>query len=81
MVINFPLVKKPPFQYFSMEQFVFFDIQYYSRIKKVYLQVRLLGPGHLEEDYPITTFFRKQNILKFFFHKGSISFMNLMAVS
>ena len=23
MGINFPLVKKPPFQYFSMEQFVF----------------------------------------------------------
>ena len=33
---------------------------------KVLFTVRLLEPGHLEEDYPITTFFKKQNILKFF---------------
>ena len=78
MGINFPLVKKPPFQYFFHGAICFFDIQYYSRIKKVYLQVQLLRLGHLEEDYPITTFFRKQNILKFFSQR---TFMNLMAVS
>ena len=30
------------------------------------LTVRLLEPGHLEEDYPITTIFCKQKILNFF---------------
>ena len=81
MGINFPLVKKPPFQLLFHGAICFFDIQYYSRIKKVYLQVRLLGPGHLEEDYPITTFFPKQKILKFLFCNEPITFMNLMAVS
>ena len=66
MGLNFPLVTETALSELFHGAIWFFDILYYSRIKKVYLQVGLLGPGHLEEDYPITTstFFRKQNIVR-----------------
>ena len=31
--------------------------------------VQLLEPGHLEEDYPITTVFEKKKIFKFFWKR------------
>ena len=43
------------------------------------ITVQLLKPGHLKEDYLITTFFGKQKILNFFCN-WPITFMNLMAV-
>ena len=47
---------------------------------KVLFTVRLLEPGHLEEDYPITTFFKNKRFLSFFLN-GRIISMNLRAVS
>ena len=32
---------------------------------EVLFTLQLLEPGHLEGDYPITTFFKKQDIVKF----------------
>ena len=42
--------------------------------------VRLLEPGHLEEDYPITTVFEKKRFSSFFANEP-ITLMNLRAVS
>ena len=44
------------------------------------ISVRLLEPGHLEEDYPITTFFENKRFSRFF-PKGPITLKILRAAS
>ena len=46
----------------------------------ILLTVRLLESGHLEEDYPIRTFFENKRFSSFFAN-GPVIFMNLRAVS
>ena len=46
----------------------------------ILLTVRLLESGHLEEDYPITTFFENKRFLRFFANRP-IAFTNLSALS
>ena len=46
------------------------------------ISVRLLEPGYLDEDYPITTVFENERFSSvFFFANGSIRFMNVRTVS
>ena len=42
--------------------------------------MRLLEPGQVEEDYPVTTFFENKGF-SIFFANGPIIFINLRAVS
>ena len=44
------------------------------------ISVRLLEPGHLEEDYPITTFFENKRFSRFFAN-GPITLKILRAAS
>ena len=54
------------------------DYYFYYNIFTV--TVPLLETGHLEEDYPITTFFENKRFLRFFTNRP-LAFMNLSALS